>query len=101
FWFAGFGELIVSPNRRNAADFLASLTLIALCFGFYYLVFLPQYPEHRALAERMTLSWRYSLPTATLAYCPVLVLALSRANQWNVAFDAKNRFLIAWALASL
>ncbi len=88
-----------------AAAMLSGLILIIAAFFAYYVGFLDRFPEHRELARQMATDWRYSLPTFTFAYGPVLALSAwrmrSRRRLLDVVSSPRGRLLIAWAVASL
>jgi hypothetical protein len=103
-WLAGLFELAFSTDRRMAAWFFIGVNGVGLLFASYYLIYLNGFPEHRALATRMMLPWRYSLCSALAAYGPVSFLALWRFRTWKRTRELWShpqiRFLIAWAVAA-
>jgi hypothetical protein len=75
-----------------------------LAFYDYYLTFLNHYPEHRALAGRMSLDWRYPFGTFIFGYGPVLALAAARIRMQGLApvlAQPRNRLLLSWAMAAI
>ena len=103
-WLAGALELAFPAGRRRVLRLFLGVNGIGLCFAWYTVFFLNQFAEHRVLAARMMLPWRYSWITACAAYGPVFLLALwrfrSRERARELLSRPESRFLIVWAVAA-
>ena len=54
---------------------------------FYYLYYLPTFPDHRSVSEQYALNWRLRFFTIIPAYGPVAILAI--ASIWRIG---RSRF---------
>jgi hypothetical protein len=77
---------------------------VTAAFVAYNLVFLPSFPHHRAVMERMSQPWHLGAFATVLAHAPVVVLAAARAaldrrqlggEFWFLAVCASTSFLLA------
>jgi hypothetical protein len=93
----GAGESFAFTRNHRVRRFLLGCLIIGLLHAGYYLVYLPQFSEHRELVNQWTKPWFLDLRSAALAYGTVAVFAV-----WGVAgrgwlSDRQNRLLLFWA----
>jgi len=72
-------EKLLYRNRNIPYWFWAAMTGITLFHGWYYLIYLNNFPEHRQLFSQYSAGWTYSLRVAIPAYCLVALLSLLAA----------------------
>jgi hypothetical protein len=92
----GFFEVFL--RRRNVVPvwfFIATLAALAAS-AWYYLLFLPQWPEHRGVVERWTRGWNLELGSAFAAYGLVGAFALVAAFRRGFFLNPANRLLALW-----
>ena len=98
-------ETIVLRNRTVPRSFFAASVLLMLGHAAYYLVFLPNFPEHRQLQAQWALRWTLTLPQSIFAYGIVAILAFMRLrtpSRFKEAMQSwPNRLLMIWLLVSL
>jgi hypothetical protein len=89
-------------RRRNVVPvwFFLLTCLILAASAWYYLLFLPQYPEHRAVAERWMRGWNLDMTSAVAAYSLVGVFALVAAFRKGFFADPSRRLLVVWAVVA-
>ncbi len=86
---------------RNADVPAGSLVGAGACLVLhlsYYLIFLPQFPEHASVMQQFQAPWLLRADAMWLAYTPVALLA---AWQWRRWFDTPaRRLLVVWLVVS-
>jgi hypothetical protein len=85
--------------------FLCCIAALSALHAYYYLFFLPSFPEHRQLQAQWTLAWTLTIYQSMLAYGIVAAFALWRLRTperfRRVVSEWPNRLLIVWLLSSL
>lgn len=96
----GFVEAFVFSHDRRVRNFFFGCLAIAVIHVGYYLVFLTQFPEHRALVHQWSKAWFLDLRTAALAYGPVALFALGTLARRGSIGRGDNRLLLVWAVVA-
>ena len=98
-------ELLVLRSRVVPWWFVACVLVLAGAHVWYYLIYLPSFPEHRQLQEQWTIRWTISVAQTIIAYGIVGGCAWSRlrpaARPREVLSEFPNRLLLVWVLVSL
>ena len=98
-------ELIVVRSRVVPWWFVVGAAVLAVLHVWYYLIFLPTFPEHQQLQEQWAIRWTISVPQTVFAYGIVGCFAWARlrpaARPRTVLDEFPNRLLVAWVLVSL
>ena len=101
----GAVELLVLRSRVVPWWFVVGALVLAALHVWYYLIFLPTFPEHRQLQEQWTIRWTISVPQTVFAYGIVGACAWARlrpaARPRTVLNGFPNRLLVVWVLVSL
>ncbi|MGC1275283.1 MAG: hypothetical protein WBC44_16375 [Planctomycetaceae bacterium] len=81
---AWFGlRAVIGRDRDSIGPFLTTCG-IALAFGYYYMLYLPAFPQHAEIVHAWKLDWSLMPSSALLAYGPVAGLATIRlVRQWR------------------
>jgi hypothetical protein len=94
----GWGFFEVFLRRRDVVPvwfFIATLATLAVS-AWYYLLFLPQWLEHRGVVERWTRGWNLELSSAFAAYGLVGAFAIVAAFRRGFFLNPANRLLVVW-----
>jgi len=98
-WFAVEG-FALDPSRRARKFFGPVLAIGALHIG-YYLLFLPHFPEHRALVQQWSKWWVLDWRSALFAYGPVGLFALVGFFRKGAVRVRQQLLLLLWVLVAL
>jgi hypothetical protein len=90
---------IFSRDRRERKFFFACVA-IGFLHVAYYLIFLPQFPEHRGLVHQWSKHWFLDLRSASLAYGPVALFAVWAMMRAKTMPERKERLLLFWAVVA-
>jgi hypothetical protein len=98
-------ELVVLRSRVVPWWFVAGSAVLVALHVWYYLVYLPSFPEHRQLQEQWTIRWTISVAQTIIAYGIVGGCAWARlrpaARPRTVLNEFPNRLVLAWLFVSL
>jgi hypothetical protein len=98
-------ELVVLRSRVVPWWFVLGAAVLTALHVWYYLIYLPSFPEHRQLQEQWTLRWTISIPQTVFAYGIVGAFAWARlrpaAQPRTVLGEFPNRLLAVWVLVCL
>ncbi|HEY5414409.1 MAG TPA: hypothetical protein VIK41_06275 [Gemmatimonadaceae bacterium] len=98
-------ELVVLRSRVVPWWFVAGSAVLVALHVWYYLVYLPSFPEHRQLQEQWTIRWTISVAQTIIAYGIVGGCAWARlrpaARPRTVLNEFPNRLLLVWLFVSL
>jgi hypothetical protein len=106
--FSGIQHLLVlgawftfrlARDRRFEPEAVC-LTAVAAVFIAYYFVFLPSFPQHRAIHDRWSLAWTLGLTTILAAGLPIACLAASRCWYDRREWRPEMTFFLIAALVS-
>lgn len=95
-------EKIVFKNKNIPTWFL--LTTIATTFfhGWYYLVYLSSFPEHRQLFSQYSAGWTYSFRVFVPAYSLVVILSVLtiyfNKRKATILSSPYQRLFLCWAI---
>lgn len=81
-------ERFLIQNREIPAWFIISILVLLSLHLFYYLYYLPTFPDHRSVSEQYALNWRLRFFNMIPAYGPVALIAL--IGIWKIG---RTRFL--------
>lgn len=89
-------------NKNVPYWFWAAILVITAFHGWYYLIYLNSFPEHKQLFTQYSTGWTYSLWIAIPAYCIVAALALlkvyiNKPLKKNLSIPHQRLFL-CWAI---
>lgn len=91
-------------NRRGIPTWFILFVLIALCFHIYfYLAYLPQFPDHLSVSEQYALNWRLRFYRMIPAYCLVGALAITAVYWagWKPFLRLRaNRLFACWFIVA-
>jgi hypothetical protein len=73
-------EKFFYKNKNIPYLYWAAILAVTLFHGWYYLLYLNKFPEHKQIFSQYSVGWTYSLLIAVPAYC--LVAALSFINAY-------------------
>jgi len=98
-------ELVVLRSRVVPWWFVAGSAVLVALHVWYYLVYLPSFPEHRQLQEQWTIRWTISVAQTIIAYGIVGGCAWARlrpaARPRTVLNEFPNRLVLVWLFVSL
>lgn len=97
-WAAAEG-LAFDPVRR-VRQFLGMVVVIGIVHVGYYLVFLPHFPEHRALVHQWSKWWVLDWRSALFAYGLVGIVAVLAMVRGDPERARVRRFLLFWFLVA-
>ena len=95
-------EKIIYRNKNIPGWYWGAIFAVTVFHGWYYLVYLNSFPEHKQIFSQYSAGWTYSLLIAIPAYC--LVAALSLLNVYiNPPFKKMfsiphQRLFVCWAV---
>ena len=98
-------ELVVLRSRVVPWWFVAGSAVLVALHVWYYLVYLPSFPEHRQLQDQWTIRWTISVAQTIIAYGIVGGCAWARlrpaARPRTVLNEFPNRLVLVWLFVSL
>jgi hypothetical protein len=87
--------------RGRVRRFFGVAVLIGLLHVGYYLLFLPSFPEHRALMHQWSKWWVLDWRSAVFGYGLVALFAVAALSRRNALRLRENRLLLLWFLVAL
>lgn len=99
-----FFEKFLLRNKNIPYWYLAGITGITVFHGWYYMIYLNSFPEHRQLFSQYSARWTYSLLIIIPAYCLVgalsfLTACINKPLKKLLSLPHQRLFL-CWALIS-
>ncbi len=98
-------EILFLKNRSVPRWFPMATAFLGILHGWYYLVFLPGFPEQRSIQEQWSLARLLGLRPLVLS---IVLVALAVAYRFRssarlrqVLGDSANRLLVVWFIVSL
>ncbi len=88
-----------APSARGRR-FFGAVAAIGLLHVGYYLVFLPQFPEHRALVHQWSKWWVLDWRSALFGYGLVGLFALAGLFRGDALRSRERRLFLFWALVA-
>lgn len=95
-------EKLMYRNRNIPWWYWGAIFAVTIFHGWYYLVYLNSFPEHKQIFSQYSAGWTYSLLIAIPAYC--LVAALSLLNAYinrpfkKILSIPHQRLFLCWAI---
>jgi len=107
--FSGIQHLLVlgawlvfqRPRSLVSAAPLVALAAVTAVFTAYYFVYLPAFPQHRALEKNWSLAWIMPLMSLVAAGAPVACLAAARCWRDRGVWRPEMSFFLIAAFVSL
>ncbi len=97
-----FFEKMLYRNKNIPGWYWGAIFAVTIFHGWYYLVYLNSFPEHKQIFSQYSAGWTYSLLVAIPAYC--LVAALSFLNVYinrpvkKIFSIPHQRLFLCWAI---
>lgn len=95
-------EKVIVRNRNIPLLFSIGIFLLLAIHLFYYLYYLNQFPDHKAVSQQYSLNWRLRFYSMIPAYALVAILAcISIFGKKKIFFEhSYNRLFAAWFLVA-
>jgi hypothetical protein len=95
-------EKIFYKNKNIPYWYWTAILAVTLFHGWYYLIYLNSFPEHKQIFSQYSAGWTYSLLIAIPAYCLVAALSFLNAliNKSVKKFQSipHQRLFLCWAI---
>ncbi len=95
-------EKIIFRNKKIPYWFVAAILAITFFHIWYYLIYLPGFPEHRQLFSQYSAGWTYSFRVFIPAYSIVFILsAITFYINWPISKFLSlphQRLFLCWAI---